>query len=203
MKLVKTIKTISNIIYVYKIDNNLFAFKPSEDVEKEILANKLAKLFLIKTLNIKPAEMNNKGILMPFLKEATLLTYYKKELDKRLLKQLRRIVLFDIWIGNKDRHTANVFVNEDLIAFDHDKVFQKGDARKFIKLDIGRKLNRDYVDIIERILDKNLKVKQVLKKLDFKEEDFIDIKDKDIKNIVKEKKLADFLISRKNFNIRF
>ena len=64
MELIKTIKTISNIIYIYKIDNDLFAFKPSKNIEKEILANKLAKLFNINTLDVKPAKINNtEGIL--------------------------------------------------------------------------------------------------------------------------------------------
>src|SRR3989344_4689827 len=133
MELIKTIKTVSNIIYIYKIDNDLFAFKPSKNIKKEILANKLAKLFNIDTLDIKPAGINNKrGILMPYLKDSSLLMYYKKELDKNQIRQLKRIILFDIWIGNKDRHTANIFINNDLIAFDHEKIFQNGDARRFI-----------------------------------------------------------------------
>ena len=64
MELIKTIKTISNVIYIYKIDKDLFALKPSKNIEKEILANKLAKLFNINTLDVKPAKINNtEGIL--------------------------------------------------------------------------------------------------------------------------------------------
>lgn len=201
MKLIKTIKTVSNVIYIYDINNHLFAFKPSKDIEKEILANKLAELFDIKTLKIKFAEINNKkGILMDYLKDTSLLMYHKEKLDENQIKQLKRIILFDIWVGNKDRHTANIFVNDNLIAFDHEKVFQTGNARRFIKLDIGRKLNEDYVNIIENLLDKNLTVMRVLKKLGFKQEDFMDIKNEDIKNIVEDKRLINFLISRKDFN---
>jgi len=201
MKLIKTIKTISNVIYIYKINNSLFAFKPSDNIEKEILVNKLAKLFDIKTLEVKPYKIDNKnGILMNYLEDSTLLMDHKKKLNKNQIKQLKSIIVFDIWVGNKDRHTANVFINDDLIIFDHDNTFHKGDGRKFIKLDIGRKLNKDYVDIIENLLDKNLTVMQVLKKVGFADEDFVKIKDEDIKNTVKDDKIRDLLMSRKDFN---
>ncbi len=204
MELIKTIKTISNIIYIYKIDNDLLAFKPSKNIEKEILANKLAKLFNIDTLDIRPAEINNKeGILMPYLKDSSLLMLYKRELDKKQIRQLKRIILFDIWIGNKDRHTANIFVNHNLTIFDHEKIFQGGNARNFIKLDIGRKLDKDYVSIIENLLDKDLTAMQALKRLNFGKEDFVNINDEDIKNITQDEEISNFLISRKNFDIRF
>lgn len=205
MKLIKTIKTVSNIIYIYEINNNLFAFKPSKNSEKEILANKLANLFGIKTLETKPVKIGNcDGILMNYLENSTLLTNYKNKLNKNQMKQLKKIILFDIWICNKDRHTANVFINNDLIIFDHDNIFQDGDARKFIKLDMGRKLNKNYVDIIENLLDKDLTAVQVLKKLGFTHEDFIKIKDEDIKDIVKDNEILKLLISRKVFdNIKF
>lgn len=204
MELIKTIKTISNIIYIYKIENDLLAFKPSKNIEKEILANKLAKLFNIGTLDIKPAEINNKeGILMPYLKDSSLLMHYKKEMDKNQMRQLKRIILFDIWIGNKDRHAANIFVNHNLTIFDHEKIFQSGNARNFIKMDIGRKLDKNYVNIIENLLDNDLTAMQVLKRLNFGKEDFVNIKDEDVKNIVKDEKINNFLISRKNFDIRF
>ncbi len=201
MKLIKTIKTVSNIIYVYKKENDLLAFKPSKDIKKEILANKLAKLFNIKTLKIKPIKINDKeGILMPYLKDNILLMHYKKKLNKEQINQLKRIILFDIWVGNQDRHTANILINHSLIIFDHENIFQKGNARKFIKLDLGRKLNKNYVGIIENLLYKDLTALQALKKFGFIEQDFVDIKDKDIKEIVKDKNLVKFLISRKNLN---
>lgn len=202
MKLIKTIKTVSNIIYIYKSNNDLFAFKPSKNMGKEILANRLAGLFGIKILKIKPAEIGDKkGILMNYLKDSTLLMRYENQLNKKQIKQLKRIILFDIWIGNKDRHTANILVaNDDLIAFDHEKILQKGQARNFIKMDTGRKLNKSYVDIIEKLLDKDLTAKQVLQKIGFEEEDFIEIKEEDIRALVKDKNIINFLISRSNFN---
>jgi hypothetical protein len=110
MKLIKTIKTAYNILYIYKTNNNLFAFKPSKNIKNEMLANKLAKLFNIKTLKIKPFKIKNKkGILMNYLKDSSLLMYYRKQLNKKQIDQLKRIILFDIWIENKDRHTANIF----------------------------------------------------------------------------------------------
>ena len=165
------------------------------------MANKLAKLFDIRTLEIKPAKIEDKnGILMNYLEDSTLLIHYKKKLNEDQVNQLKRIILFDIWIGNKDRHTANIFVNDDLIIFDNDNIFQKGDARKFIKLDIGRKLNENYVNIIENLLDKRLTVTQILEKLGFTKNDFIKIKDESIKSIVKDDEIRNFLTSRKTFD---
>ena len=170
-------------------------------MKNEMLANKLAKLLDIKTLDIKQTRIDNRdGILMDYLEDSILLMHYKKELDKNQMKQLKRIILFDLWVGNKDRHTANIFVNDNLTIFDHDNIFQKGDARKFIKLDMGRRLNKNYADIIENLLDKNLTVIQILKKLGFRKEDFIKIKDEDIKDMVKDDKIRNFLISRKTFS---
>lgn len=167
--------------------------------------NKLAKLFGVSVMNIKSTEIGGiKGILMDYLKHSTLLVHYKKELNKEQIKQLKKIILFDIWIGNKDRHTGNIFVNDNLTAFDHDNVFNKGDARNFIKLDVGRKVNKDYVEVIEKILGKNLTATEVLKKLGFVEEDFKDIDEKEIRKIVVDKSLSEFLVSRRDFNrIRF
>ena len=116
---------------------------------------------------------------------------------------MKKIILFDIWIGNKDRHASNIFVNHNLTIFDHEKIFQGRNARNFIKLDIGRKLNKDYVSIIENLLDKDLTAMQVLKKLNFAKEDFVNIKDEDIRSIVKDEEIINFLISRKGFDIRF
>ena len=201
MQIIREIKTASNVIYIYKKNSKLFAFKPTKKLENEILANKLAKLFDVKTLKIKQAEINDKkGILMDYLNDSVLLMYCKKELNKQQLEQLKRIILFDIWIGNKDRHSANILVNDDLIAFDHERVFQKGTARSFIKLDTGRKLAKNYVDIIERLIGKDLTAKQVLKKLGFTENDFIMIKDMDIKKIVKNKDKLNYLMSRRDFS---
>lgn len=103
-------------------------------------------------------------------------------------------------VGNKDRHTANIFVNDHLIAFDHEKIFSKGMTRKFIKIDIGIKLRKDFVDIMENLVEKELSVKDVLIKLGFKENDFPKIKKGTIRNIVKDKQLLEFLCSRTDFS---
>ena len=199
MELIKTIKTAYNVIRIYKEKGKLFVFKPSKNIEKEILANKLAKIFGIKTIKIKSFKINNiRGIKMNYMKKSTLLTRYKKELNKTQIQELKKIILFDIWIGNKDRHTANIFVNRNLIAFDHEKVFNKAKGRQCIKLDTGRRLKKDYVDIIEKLIDKKLTAKEVLLKLGFKE--FPKIKKEDIENVVKDKELLKFLLSRADFN---
>lgn len=205
MKLIKTIRTASNEIFIYNFKDKTVAFKPSDDVEKELLVNKLAKLFDVNVMKIKTAEIEGrKGILMDYLEHSTLLVHYKKELDKEQIKQLKKIVLFDIWIGNRDRHTANIFVNDNLTAFDHNNVFNKSAARNFIKLDVGRRVNKDYVEIIEKTLSKSFTVAQVLKKLGFAEEDFREINEKEIRRIVIDKSLSEFLVSRGDFNrIRF
>ncbi len=201
MKLIKRIKTAYNTLYIYKINNKLFVFKPSKKIETEILANKLAGLFNIKTLDIKPFKIKDKeGILMNYLKNSKLLMHYKRKLNNRQINQLKRIILFDIWIGNKDRHTANIFVNHNLTIFDHEKVFQKSRARNFIKIDTGRKLNKNYVKIIEKTLNKDMSVKEVLKKLGFKEKDFLKIKETDIRKTIKNNKIVDFLTSRTDFD---
>ncbi len=191
----------SRIIYICRAKKKLFVFKPSKNIEKEILVNKLAKIFGIKTLKAEPCEINSvKGIKMNYLAKSNLLANHKQKLDKAQMQALKRIILFDIWTGNKDRHTANIFVNRDLIALDHEKIFNKGRARQFIKFDIGRRLNDDFVDIIEKLVDKKLSAKEILMKLGFNEEDFPTISKKNIKNIVKDKSLFKFLYSRADFS---
>jgi len=201
MELIKKIKTTSGTTYIYKKDKKLFAFKPSGSIEKEILANKLAKLFGVRTLKAEPSEIKGKkGIKTCYIEKSILLAKYKKELDKTQIKELKKIILFDIFVGNKDRHTANVFVNDHLIAFDHEKIFSKGMARKFIKLDIGRKLRKDFIDIIEKLVDKKLSIKNVLIKLGFEKSDFPKIKKEELRKIVKDKQLLEFLCSRTDFS---
>ena len=127
--------------------------------------------------------------------------YHKRQLDKKQINQLKRIILFDIWIGNKDRHTANILVvNDELVAFDHDRILQKGRARSFIKIDTGRKLNKDYIEIIEMLLDRDLTAKQALKKIGFEEKDFIRIQEENIRKLVKDRKIINFLVSRTDLN---
>lgn len=201
MELIRTIKTTSSITYIYKEGKKLFAFKPLRNIEKEILANKLAKIFGIRTLKAEPAEIKGeKGIRTDYMEKSILLADYKKELNKTQIQELKRIILFDILVGNKDRHTANIFVNDHLIAFDHEKIFSKGMARKFIKIDVGIKLRKDFVDIMENLVEKELSVKDVLIKLGFKENDFSKIKKGSIRNIVKDEQLLEFLCSRTDFS---
>ncbi len=201
MHLIETIKTAHNIIYIYKDNNKIFAFKPTENAKIEILANQLAALFGIKTPHIEQAEISNqKGILMDYMHDAKLLMHYEKELNPKQLSQLKRIILFDIWAGNKDRHTANIFVKEDLIAFDHEKLFQKGNARNFIKIDTGRKLNKNYIDIVEKLLDKNLTAKNAMKTLGFLETDFITLNIKDIESVIQDNEISAYLTQRIDFD---
>ncbi len=201
MKLIKTIKTTSSTTYIYSKNKKLFAFKPSENIGKEILANKLAKIFRVRTLKAKPVEIKGKrGIMTNYMEKSILLANYKKELNKTHTQELKRIILFDVWVCNRDRHAANIFVNDHLIAFDHEKIFSKGTARQFIKLDIGRKLRKDFIDIIERLVDKKLSIKSALIKLGFKEKDFPKVKKEEVKNIVKDKQLLEFLCSRTDFS---
>jgi|GEM_PF-2718540 len=201
MDLIKTIKTAYNSIYVYKENNKLFVFKPSKSIEKEILANKLAKILGIKTVETEPFEIDGmKGIKMDFKTKEKILTYYKNNLNKYQIKELKRIIFFDMWIGNKDRHTANIFINRHLICFDHENIFNEGKARRFIKLDLGRRLRKDFVDIIEKVIGKKLSAKQVLMKLGFNENDFPKIDKKAVEMVVKDRKILDFLCSRTDFN---
>ncbi|MDP2749538.1 MAG: hypothetical protein Q8O89_01750 [Nanoarchaeota archaeon] len=201
MKLIKIIKTTYNALYIYRAGKKVFVFKPSKNVEKEILANKLAKILGIKTLKMEPYEIDGvKGIKMNYATRSVLLANHKQELNKAHMRALKNIILFDIWIGNKDRHTANIFVGKELIAFDHEKIFNKGRARQFIKLDVGRRLNDNFVDVVEKLIDKRLSAKEVLIKLGFDEEDFPVIRKDDIKNVVKDEGLLEFLYSRTDFS---
>ena len=200
MKLIETIKTSHNLIFIYEENSKTFAFKPSENVEKEILANKLGRIFGIKTLEVEPVEIEGvKGTRMEYRAKSMLLTYYKKKLNKAQLDELKKIILFDIWTGNKDRHTANIFVNSHLIAFDHEKIFNEARAGQCIKLDTGRRLRKDFIDIIEKLVDKKLAAKDALMKIGFKKNDFPIVDRRDVESIVKDKKISEFLCSRADF----
>ena len=137
---------------------------------------------------------------MNYITKSELLMHHQKKLNKNQIQELKKIILFDIWIGNKDRHTANIFINDNLIAFDHEKIFNKGRARQFIKIDTGRKLNKDFVDIIEKLIDKKSNTKDVLMKLGFKEDDFPKIRKEETERIIKNKKILKFLCLRTDFS---
>lgn len=148
-------------IYTCGDENGEFLFKEIMNdlaLEYELLVEKLAKILSVRTLLfLQKITIDDKtGLLMSFIHNSPLLCHYKEELNADQRKELQQIVLMDILIGNKDRHAANIFVNEHLIAFDHDKLFM-GKERKssaFIKMDVGQKLDTQYVAKMEQIIRK-------------------------------------------------
>ena len=164
MRLIKQLKDSKGRnmdLYLCKHDNKDFLFKEIKNdiiIEYELLMQKLARKLSVTTLKFlrKAAVNNKKGILMSYLRSPVLLCDYKHDLNKKQKRELQRIILLDILAGNKDRHTANLFVNRHIIAFDHDKIL-KGKTRKssaFIKLDVGKKLDKDYIEKVEDIIKK-------------------------------------------------
>lgn len=172
-------------IYTCSDENGEFLFKEIMNdlaIEYELLVEKLAKGLSVRTLPFlqKITIDNKKGLLMSFIHNSQLLCHYKEELNAYQRKELQRIILMDILIGNKDRHAANIFVNEHLTAFDHDTLFI-GKERKssaFIKIDVGQKLDKQYVVKLEQIIKKD-QVSTATALLDyfgFEQEDIINIK---------------------------
>ena len=103
------------------------------------------------------------------------------------------IILYSITTGMHKHYSA---INKKLKEkFDFLSVFGGMHASFFPDF-----IHEDYVDVIENLLDKRLTVTQVLEKLGFKKEDFIKIKDENIKSIVKDYEIRNFLISRKIFD---
>jgi len=225
MKLIKQLKDSkgrSMNLFLCEHNNKEFLFKEIKDnaaIEYELLVQKLAKKLSVNTLKfLRKIELNNKkGLLMNYLRDSVLLCYYKRNLNKEQIRELQRIILLDILVGNKDRHTANLFINKHITAFDNDKIL-KGKARNsssFVKLDTGRKLDKDYIEKIEEIMNKgNVTTKTaLLKYFGFDERDILKIKsitDKEIHNIIdsiklnktEKKRIMDFLIYRRdNFDI--
>lgn len=224
MKLIKQLKDRKGRnmdLYLCKQNNKEFLFKEIKSdiiIEYELLMQKLARRLSVTTLKyLQKIKINNKkGILMSYLRNSVLLCNYKHNLNKKQKRELQRIILLDILVGNKDRHTANLFVNRNIIAFDHDKIL-KGKTRKssaFIKLDVGKKLDKDYIEKVEDIIKKgNISTKTaLLKYFGFNEDDILKIEsDKEFRIIVdslkldknEKERIIDFLIYRKNFNILF
>ena len=142
--------------------------------------------------------------------------FTRNPLNQPITHHHQRIILLDILIGNKDRHTANLFVNKHITAFDHDKILKgkTSNSSAFVKLDIGRKLDRDYVGKIEDIIKKsNITTKTaLLKYFGFNNREILKIKsiaDKEFCNIVnslkldkrEKKRIIGFLIYRRgNFD---
>jgi len=202
-------------LYLYK---NKFLFKEIKNdivIEHELLVQELSRRLSIKTLKfLQKITLNNKkGLLTNFLKDSKLLCHYKRELNIEQKIELQRIILLDILIGNRDRHTANLFINKHITAFDHDKIL-KDRTRKssvFVKLDVGQKLDKDYIEKLEEIIvDGNVITKTaLLKYFGFNKEGILKIKsitNNEFYNIIKPLKLdkveknrvINFLIYRRN-----
>lgn len=209
-------KGIKSRLYIYSDEaGNKYIYKEltppfEEKIKNELAAHKLAKLAGVNVLNfIKRDKLPNRnpGLLMNFLETASTLADFKRELSSKQKQDLRKIILFDIWIGNSDRHTANILITDRLIAFDHTKLFKQSEkATDFIKLAVGRKLDKDYVSKLEKLMRLKLSTKDVLIKwFGFNEADFSrikNIKEQEIRKIVSESKLT-YLIKRKNNLLNF
>lgn len=221
MKLIKQLKDSKGRnmdLYLCRHNNQDFLFKEIKNdiaIEYELLVQKLAGKLSIATLKfLRKSTLNNKkGLLMNYLKDSVLLCNYKADLNKKQKRELQRIVLFDILVGNKDRHTANLFVNTHITVFDHDRIL-KGKTRSsssFVKLDVGKKLDKDYVEKVENMLKKEKIIAKtaLLKYFGFDKKDILRIKSitgKEIHNIVnsiklnktEKKRITDFLIYRRD-----
>jgi hypothetical protein len=139
----------NGIIFIFKEIKSPFA------IEYELLFQKLAKRLSMPILkSIKKGIVNGKnGFFMSYLTDATLLCHHKKKLTKQQKRELQRIILLDILVANKDRHTANVFLNKHLIPLDHDRILngKERPASAFVKIGIGRMIDTNYVDKLENI----------------------------------------------------
>lgn len=216
----KLFQGIKSKITIYK---NNFLFKEikkdGRKLQYELIAQKLGKLAKLNVLKfLKEKNLKGKtGLLMNYEKDAVLLQSFKRNLNKEQKRQLQKIILFDILIGNSDRHTANILVSKNnLIAFDHETLFKSSqNGSDFIKIDFGKRLNKDYISRIEGLIasQSRLTTKQVLTKyFNFKSEDFNKLKkidSKKIKKIIKDsaldrqekEKIYKYLIFRKeNFD---
>ncbi len=209
-------KGINSRLYIYKDGTgNKYIYKEfassfRENIRNELIANRLAKLVGIKTLDFiehKKLPDRKPGLLMNYLEKATTLSEFKQELTAIQKTDLRKIILFDVWTGNADRHTANVLVTDRLLAFDHVKLFKKSErAADFIKIEVGSRLDEKYFEKMEKLMGLNLTTGEVLIKwFGFKEDDFKGIKnieDHGIREIVKEPEYA-YLTERREKLARF
>ena len=196
----KLFQGIKSKISVYK---NKFLFKEIREngsrIQYELIAQKLGKLAKINVLRfLKEKKLKGKkGLSMNDEKEAVLLQFFKRNLNNEQKRQLKKIILFDIWIGNSDRHTANILVSKNkLIIFDHETLFKSSqNGSSFIKLDLGKRLDKDYINKIEKLIasQSRFNIKKVLiKRFNFKNDDFNNIKNidsKKIKQIIKNSNL--------------
>ncbi len=196
-------------IHIYKDEaGNKYIYKeltpPSEKaVKNELTAHKLAKLAGVNVLSfIEYKEIPNRkpGLLMNYLETAITLVDFNGQLSSTQKQDLRKMILFDMWVGNSDRHTANVLVTDKLIAFDHAQLFnQTEQMSRFIKRDIGRRLDKEYTDKLEKLMRLRMSTREALAWFEFKENDFESVEnmnEKEISNIVNEAELA-YLVKRK------
>lgn len=221
MRLIKQLKDSKGRamnLYLYEHNNDEFLFKEIKNdyaVEYELFVQKLAGEFSVATLKfLKKATLNNKkGLLMNYLKGSVLLCHHKRNLNKEQKRELQRIILLDLLIANKDRHAANLFINKHITAFDHDKILKDKtrDSSAFVKLDLGRKLDKDYIEKVENMLKKEKITTKtaLLKYFGFDKKDILKIKSitgKEIHNIIdsiklnktEKKRIIDFLIYRRD-----
>lgn len=145
--------------------------------------------------------LNNKtGLLLTYVEDVVLLNQ-RKRVTKLQWRELQRIVLFDIWIGNKDRHAANILLyNHHLIAFDHGRILETIDATaECIKLDIGSKFYNGWPDILNRL--KGMRVGEALQVLGFRREDIQrieNISEMDLRKSVPDRNSFDYLRFRQH-----
>ena len=149
----------SNIYVCRDVSGKEFLFKyvKSERVVlNELLAYHIGKVAGVSVFSFLEHRVvdGKDGLLMPYLKDDVLLAKYGRRLDSGQLRKLRSIVLFDLLVGNRDRHSGNILVGtKGLVAFDHGRVFvdRSSPGIKFVKLDVGRFLDVDYVDKVHKI----------------------------------------------------
>ena len=74
--------------------------------------------------------------------------------------------MFDILLCNKDRHTANIIVdNQKIIPIDHTMILSREEvSSRYIKMGIGMKVNSNYINILEKLKmnRSKLTIKEVL-----------------------------------------
>lgn len=197
LELPERFKGVFSNVYVC-IDNSgrEFLFKEVKSqkvIWNELLAHRIGKVVGVSVLDfLERKNVEGKdGLVMTYMKDAPLLARYGKALNRDQLSDLQRIVLFDLLVGNRDRHAANVLVGKRLVAFDHGRVFVDKSAvgMKFVKLEVGRLLVKDYVDKIEKIsAGKAVSTRDVLVNwFGFRQEDFDALKsvrDSELRNAV-------------------
>ncbi|MBI3032028.1 hypothetical protein HYY69_01025 [Candidatus Woesearchaeota archaeon] len=175
-----TIGSGKHSLYNYEINGKILLFKEltKEEIGNEVLVRDLAKMMSIDFFDVfeSPIIDQKQGILMDYYNLSKTL-YNISDLHEKQIKKLKRIIILDLIIGNKDRHSANIIVYQDkLIPIDHTKLFSEDKISSgFIKLDVGRKLDHLYIEKIESMLQNTIRisVKNALQTyFNFSDEDF-------------------------------